>query len=273
MKSRRMKAKSIAGVFAILGAFGSTCASAAAQIYAGDAYDLKSGVLLFREEHYRYSAGDIGQQLVLYRCPDGRPFARKLSRDDGDAQAPDFDMVDARLNYHEGVRRLADRREVYVKRSEELPEQAESLVVPRDGVIDVGFDEFARRHWDDLAAGKTLSLPFLVPSRRVFYSFNAKTDNTPSATTMTVRLSIGAWYAFLVPHIDVIYDRASRRLLRYEGLSNIRNDKGKSYSVRLEFPTPPAAASAEQIAAASSAQLTANCAVVRADTLAGGAGP
>jgi hypothetical protein len=268
-----MKARSIAVVFAILGAYASASASPAAEIYTGDAYDLKSGVLLFREEHYRYAAGDAAQQLVMYRCPDGRPFARKLSRDDGDAQAPDFDLVDARLNYHEGVRRLADRREVYVRRTAELPEQTESLVVPPDGVIDVGFDEFARRHWDDLTAGKTLSLPFLVPSRRVFYPFNAKTDNTPSATTITVRLSIGAWYAFLLPHLDVIYDRASRRLVRYEGLSNIRNAQGKSYTVRIEFPHAPAAATAQQIDAAAAAPLTASCAVVRADTFAAGSGP
>jgi hypothetical protein len=251
------------------------CAAAAApEMSAGDAYDLKSGTLLFREVHYRYTTAGMPQQLVLYGCPDGRPFARKLSKDDGDAQAPDFDLIDARLNYHEGVRRLADRREVYVKRTAEMPEQADTLVVPPDGVIDVGFDEFARRHWNELAAGQSLSLPFLVPSRRVFYPFNAKTDAaTVSATTMTVRLSIGAWYAFLVPHIDVIYDRASRRLLRYEGLSNIRNDKGKSYNVRLEFPKAPAPATSEQIAAALSAPLTASCAVVRADTVAVGAGP
>jgi hypothetical protein len=269
-----MKARSIAGAFAILSSLASVYASAAAtEMSAGDAYDLKSGTLLFHEAHYRYTTAGVPQQLVLYRCPDGRPFARKLSRDDGDAQAPDFDLVDARLNYHEGVRRLADRREVYVKRNAQMPEQADALVVPPDGVIDVGFDEFARRHWDELVAGKSLSLPFLVPSRRVFYSFNAKTDAAASATTMTVRLSVGAWYAFLVPHIDVIYDRASRRLLRYEGLSNIRNDKGKSYNVRLEFPGPPMPTTSEQIATASSAPLTASCAVVRADTVAVGAGP
>ena len=132
-----MKARSIAGAIAVLSLVASASA-AAADMSAGDAYDQKSGTLLFHEAHYRYATAGKSQQLVLYRCPDGRPFARKLSRDDGDPQAPDFDLVDARLNYQEGVRRLADRREVYVKRSAELPEQADSLVVPPDGVIDVG---------------------------------------------------------------------------------------------------------------------------------------
>ena len=261
-----MKAKIIAGMLAILTAFGGARSIAAAESFAGYAYDMSSGALLFREAHYRYATDDMPQQLVLYRCTDGRPFARKLTRDDGDAQAPDFDLIDARLNYHEGVRRRGNQREVYVQRSADLPEQAQPLAVPPDGVIDVGFDEFARRHWNELAAGKTLSLPFLVPSRRVFYSFKAKQDNAISAATLTVRLSLGAWYAFLLPHIDVIYDRASRRLLRYEGLSNIRNAEGKSYNVRIEFPGAAAPATPEQIDAALTAPLTASCAVVHADT-------
>jgi len=261
-----MKATSIASLLVIVTAFGNAHRVAAAESFSGDAYDQGSGELLFREAHYRYLADGVTQQLVLYRCPDGRPFARKLSHDDGDAQAPDFNLIDARLNYHEGVRRRGSQREVYVQRTADLPEQVQLLSVPADGVIDVGFDEFARRHWDELVAGKTLSVPFLVPSRRVFYSFKAKIDNVNNAATRTIRLSLGAWYAFLLPHIDVTYDRASLRLLRYEGLSNIRNALGKSYNVRIEFTNAPAPATPEQVSAALSAPLTASCAVVRADT-------
>jgi hypothetical protein len=257
-------------MLAILTAFGNAHWAAAAESFSGDAYDLSSGVLLFREGHYRYTTAGVAQHLVLYRCPDGRPFARKLARDDGDAQAPDFDLIDARLNYHEGVRRRGNQREVYVQRTADLPELVDPLAMPSGGVIDAGFDEFVRRHWDELEAGQTLSVPYLVPSRRVFYSFKAKMDNVNNAATRTIRLSLGAWYAFLVPHIDVIYDRASRRLLHYEGLSNIRNADGKSYKVRIELASAPVPATAAQIATALSAPLTASCAVVRADTAATG---
>ncbi|MDR3387132.1 MAG: hypothetical protein P4L92_08785 [Rudaea sp.] len=262
-----MKGRIIAGVFVALVANGGASCLGAAQRYNGDAYDLDSGALLYRESHYLFAADATAQHLVLYRCADGRPFARKLLRDDGNAQAPDFDMADARIDYREGVRRRGDKREVYVQRSLETPEQAELLAMPADGVIDAGFDEYVRRHWDALAAGATLTLPFLVPSKRLFYSFKlAKVENAVNPSLLTIRLSLGAWYAFLLPHIDVAYDRASRRLLNYSGVSNIRDDARKNYNVRIEFPIAPVPATSEQVAAAAAEALTGSCAVVHADT-------
>ncbi|TWQ62469.1 hypothetical protein FQJ92_23340, partial [Xanthomonas vasicola] len=40
----------------------------------GDAFDGDSGALRYRESHWLL---DDGGRLVLYRCPDGRAFARK----------------------------------------------------------------------------------------------------------------------------------------------------------------------------------------------------
>jgi hypothetical protein len=39
-----------------------------------------------------------------------------------------------------------------------------------------------------------------------------------------------------VPPVTVSYDADTRRLRRYEGVSNIRNRDGENYSVRIEFP-------------------------------------
>jgi hypothetical protein len=73
--------------------------------------------------------------LCCTNAPTARAFARKRSRDDGDAQAPDFDLVDARVGYREGVRRNGAQREVYVQRSAMQAEQADPLQLPADGVI------------------------------------------------------------------------------------------------------------------------------------------
>ena len=232
------------------------------QTFSGSAYAIDSDMLLYRETHFLRDAGAGREHIVLYRCPDGRPFARKRERDDGDAQAPDFDMTDARLGYHEGVRRVGLAREVYVQRSAAQPEQAEMLRVPADGVIDMGFEVFAQRHWNELQRGDTLRLNFLVPSRRTFFAFKVNRIAPLSASgTITFRLAAGSWFSFLLPHIDVTYDVATRLLLRYEGLANVRDLNGKSYRVRYEAPKIASshAVSQSEVDSALAAPLATSC--------------
>ena len=214
----------------------------AAERWSGDAYSSATDALLYHETHYVYDGGR--ERVVLYRCPDGQPFARKHVQETANAQAPDFDLVDAHLGYREGVRERNGAREVYVQRRPSMPEQASVVPVPANGVIDTGLEAFAQRHWDELLRGKTLSVPYLVPSRRKF--FDVAVDRVADApgtrpSTMTLRLAIDSWLSFLLPHIEIVYDIASRAIVRYEGLSSIRDDNGKSYRIRALYPPATAA--------------------------------
>lgn len=251
---------------------------AAAQLpesFSGSAYATGSDQLLYRETHYLYAGDRGGERIVLYQCPDGRPFARKQSRDDGNAQAPDFDLIDARTGYREGVRRNGNRREVYVQRSAAQPEQAGPLRLPADGVIDAGFDVFVQAHWQELVRGDTLHMDFLVPSRRTFYAFKVAKVDLPAAPpgSATFRMASSSWLAFLLPHIDISYDLTTRRLVRYAGLSSVRDVKtGKNYRVHYEYPkiavTHDIAASV--IEAALTAPLASSCTPADNQASAGG---
>ena len=244
--------KSIAAALLMLAA----PSAPAAETWTGNAYLADGGALAYREIHYLF--GD--ERLVVYACPDGKPFARKTIRDEGNAQAPDFDMLDARWGYREGVRGRDGARTVYVQRAPDQAEKSAPLTLPADGVIDAGFDAYVRRHWDALTRGDTLRFAFLVPSKRTFYAFDlAQVDSAASVSQITLRLSLGAWYAFLAPHIDVSYDRTSRRLLRFAGMSNIRDEKLKNLDIRIEFPQAPTLATDAQINAAQHAPLVHSC--------------
>jgi len=207
-----------------------------AERVSGAAYSLSGNDLLYHETQYVYRGGTA--RVVLYSCPDGRAFARKRVSPTEDALAPDFELVDAHLGYREGVRDRGSQREVFVQRRANLPEQAAPLSLPAGGVIDAGFDAFAQRHWDDLVRGRSLPFSYLVPSRRTFYNFKVGRIDaaTPAGRTMKIRLSASNWFSFLLPHIDVVYDLPSHRVVHYEGLSNIRGDDGKNYKIRAEFP-------------------------------------
>ena len=102
---------------------------------------------------------------------------------------------------------------------------------------DAGFDRFIEEHWDELVAGTTFVRRFLVPSRLDFMDFRIRLDaprETEGAVGFVLELD-SVLLRLLVPPIIAIYDTTSRRLLRYEGLSNLHDEGGDNHRVRIDF--------------------------------------
>jgi hypothetical protein len=235
----------------------------AAQHYLGMAYARAGGRLLYSEEHWivRDSRGE--RRVVLYRCPNGRPFARKRLHGGIDDPAPDFSFHDRRDGYREGVAGRDGERQVYVQRDRSAPRQLVSLATPRNAVIDAGFDAYLRSRWDALGLGKDTQIAFLVPSRLEYLHLKIRPGDgqDEGRAVRRFQLSLDAWYGFAAPSIEVIYSKDSRRLLRFEGIGNIRDGQGRSQQVRIEFPAdrqyPPP--SAQQIENAETVPLVPRC--------------
>jgi hypothetical protein len=225
-----------------------------AQVFSGD------GRLIYRETHW--SAGGLDpRRLVLYRCADGRPFARKRVRALGSPQAPDFELEDARDGYREGVRTRAGRREVLAGRASDGG-GAEPLDVPGNGVIDAGFDIAVRRNWDALMAGQTVRMQFLVPSRQRFYPVKVQREtglDWQGIPAERLRMQLDLWFGFVVPPIAVTYARADQRLLEFAGTGNLRDARQDFPDVRIAFAPERARADAGEVAAADTAALVGRC--------------
>jgi hypothetical protein len=190
-------------------------------------------------------AGRPRERLVVYRCNDGTPFARKAVDYGDSGRAPSFELTDVRSGYREGVERREGAARVFVVRPGE-PERSAPL--PAGPVVaDAGFDTFVREAWPSLTRGEAVDLDFVVPSRLDSYGFSVRElaeDGRDGERTF--RLRLGGFWGWFAPHIDVAYAEADRRLLRFEGLSNLRDDLGEApLKVRVEFPQPPRAASPE----------------------------
>lgn len=203
------------------------------------ASELDDGTALYREEHLvRWVEGRAEERLVMYRCLDGSAFARKRVRYADDALAPSFLLEDARSGYREGAERIAEGLRV----AWTGPGEGESAAVvdARALVADAGFDEWVRSSWEPLAAGETRSLDFLVPSRLRTYRFDVEAIDTDDPGLRAFQLRLGGWFGRLLPSIEVAYDADTRRLVRFEGLSNLRDDAGDAQmKVRIDFPEPP----------------------------------
>jgi hypothetical protein len=207
--------------------------------YVGTAYAMSGGEL-YTESHWISETLGHRELLVLFECPDGKPFARKQVRETAYAQAPSFTLEDARTGYQEGVRESGGgSREVYFRASRDQPEKTASLKSAPALVVDAGFDSFIREHWDALATGAHQRLDFLVPNRLRPYPFTLSLVDDELKDGKPVRrflLELDTWCAFAIPSIIVTYAVDSKTIREYQGTSNVRDHNGKSLNVRIEFP-------------------------------------
>lgn len=207
--------------------------------YEGVAHARGNGHVLYRETHWHYQEGGTWQHLVLYSCPDGTAFARKLLRESPDAETPDFDFLDARDGYREGVRSPGRGREVYLQTNSQSPIESQPLTVPPGAVIDAGFDAFVRNHWPAIAQGDPVKVRFLIPSRQEYFNFkiadvrDAVVDGRP---VRRLRMKLAAWYGFAVPSLELAYERDGSRLVEFQGIGTIRDAQGRQMDVRIDFP-------------------------------------
>jgi hypothetical protein len=212
----------------------------AAERYEGIAYVRGTDRLAYRETDWLFTRDGVARRLTLYRCADGRPFARKEVRDDPSVTAPDFEFRDGRDGYREGVRTAGGARHIFVQPNANAPTVEHPLPADSGGIIDAGFDAFIRAHWEELAAGQATRIPFLVPDRFKFLDFriagraDGKLDGHP---VRELKMTLGAWYGFALPSIELAYDLTDRRLEEYQGIGIIRDDSGHNQNVRIEFPS------------------------------------
>ncbi len=207
--------------------------------YTGIALARHSTKFLYGESHVlHYRDGRLAERVVLYTCRDGSPFARKVATY-VDALAPDFLLEDASNGLREGVASTGGERTVFFRGGDAAAQKGGKLPEVPGLVADAGFDEFIRSHWRPLMEGKSLPLPFLVPSRLddVTFAVRHVGSATVGGTSAEVfRLTLSGVLGWVAPAIDVSYGADDHVLMRYEGLSDLRDASGGNLSTQITFP-------------------------------------
>lgn len=204
----------------------------------GRAYDPNSGALLYEERHLEtFADGKIITDRVHYVDPQGRTFGNKRVDFRHDPFVPEFRLLNERTGHIEALLHK-QRGEIEVRYRERVDQELREalLAAPENAVADAGFDRFIESHWEQLLRGEVLKRRFLVPSRLEFMDWRVKriSDDDPATARFALEIE-SVLLRIVVPTITLVYERATRRLLRYEGLSNLRDESGNNHSVRIEF--------------------------------------
>jgi hypothetical protein len=205
--------------------------------FTGYAYKDGTRQLLYKEE----SAETLVDQrpvedVTKYYDPSGALIASRTLKFSASGYTPDFKTEDFRTGYMEGAEVKDNSVRLFVRESKTSPLKEKTFPLAERSVIDGGFNQFIKDKWNNLEQGQQLDFNFMVPSRLDYYSFRAiRVSETPSE--LIVRIEPGSMMIrWLAGAIVVHYDKSTRRILSYEGKSNITDSKGTNLVVRLVYP-------------------------------------
>ena len=215
--------------------------------FGGKALDTEHGMRpAYSEEHReRYLDGRHVGTFSLFKTPDGGPLGERELDFTRSTYMPDYRFKDMRNGYEEGSRVDGDQVHVYFRDSLRAPREEKHLRVPEPRVVNGGLIPFLKQNWKVLEAGGRLPFNMVVPARLDYYRFVAYGDSTlvPSGKETRGRKCRAvviepqnALLRALLPSIVCVYDVATLRLVRYQGISNIADAKGRSLRVRIDYP-------------------------------------
>ena len=191
--------------------------------FTGEARDIKTGMLLYTEEHFVSLAkdGDYQKSLVRYVAPDGELIANK-SLDFGASQfAP---MLSFKYHAYPLEYDASYQNDTFVLATNSPSRESNEEIEPSAGqafVVDGGFDRLLVKFWDQLLSGEERQFDFLAITRGSTIEF-ALSMVGQTDERVRFRIEPSSWIiSLLLDPIFLEYDRESRLLMRYEGLTNI----------------------------------------------------
>lgn len=188
----------------------------------------------YREEHQvRLLDGRPVDAITRYLDPRGGLIASLRSDYSQHRYAPDYEFHDLRSGERQSVSVTVDHVELRSARGVKRLARQECP----DLTAGQGLDRLIRDRLDELARGELVRVSLALPARQACYAFRLRGGEVDAGvSTVHVRVEPESWLLrLLAPKLEVEYDRASRRLLRYQGVSNLDGPDGESRKVDIVY--------------------------------------
>jgi hypothetical protein len=221
-------------------------ADSSAAPYRGTAFDTERKEFGYLEDHLEtFRDGRHVATRTRYLNRDGKAFARCELDFRRFAFKPDYLFKDLRNGYEEGAHVEASAIKVHFKDSEKAETHSKDIQVPEPCVINGGVGQFVKKNWAGLLAGKRIGFNMVIPARLDFFKFVAYLDVKRSvpdkeaagrAHKAIVIEPQSTMLRMLLPTIVLYYDVKSMRMIRYQGIVNVADPKGRSLRVLVDYP-------------------------------------
>jgi hypothetical protein len=207
--------------------------------YTGYAYGETTDNLLYTEEFTdKFNDGKHIETLTDYFDPKHKKIAQRVLDFRASKFAPDFELEDLRTGYLEGAARLDNKLRVFNRKDRSSKLEEKIIYIPEPVVVDGGFNQFLKANWSALENGETIKFYFAVPARLDYFTLRAsRIDDNSDKDEMKIRVEPDkTLIRLLADPIIVRYSKATKRILSYHGQSNISDENGNNFMMRLVYP-------------------------------------
>lgn len=230
-------------LFCVLGLsmFASSVMADESYAVSGTAYNLKTGKIAYRE---LFTGLDGNNEVhVNYAKPDGVIFARKKLNYNTEVFQPGLEFNDERDD--ETVSAVFDAGRLLLTHKKKGDSQTKTLYETSKLIIDAGVDAFIQQQWAKITSGKKVEFDVAGARNLGIEKFVIKEIDS-SASPLAYKGAAETWKYFRVDtanklssiFVDPIYyayEPEGKYLMRYQGRSNIDNDSGDAWDVRIEY--------------------------------------
>jgi hypothetical protein len=147
---------------------------------------------------------------------------------------PDVDFQDARFNFKEKIKFDPKTKMIAVDRLKSGKTENYHLDTASNSVLGQGFNNFIVMNFDSLLASKG-QINFIVTSRKAQYKFEVRLVKTEDDKVYFKIIPQSMLLKVFVNPILLTYDKKLKRLLTFEGISNIDDAKEKSQVVKIVY--------------------------------------
>lgn len=208
--------------------------------FQGEARDRRGHIVYYEKYSVTYESDKPREVTIDYIDIAGLPIARLESSANHHPFLPNYDFEHFERRHREGLRSDEHTVKLYSqtadgeKKTAEFPKKDNAVSGP-------GVHYFVQSHLPLLAKGQKIPVEVILPGRLSAYSFDLQAYAVPSHREIFAELRPTAlFYRMVIGSIRMIYDRKSRRIVEYFGISNVKRTFVRPDIVRIRYSYPNA---------------------------------
>jgi hypothetical protein len=206
------------------------------QVFEADAR--VDGQLVYFERHTaEYEHGIIQKTATEYHDPKGTIIGSMASDFSESLSSPDYSFHDFRQQNFYGLRKDKNKLEAFTQEGKEAQVAVRKISVNKelDQVSGAGLIYFIGANLKKIIASKVIDFQYIIPGRLEAFDFYVEAI-AHNSELIELEVKMKLWpMRFFGPRIRLVYDAQRKRLVYYEGVSNLRTEEGKMMNVEIRY--------------------------------------